>query len=102
MEKEKKIPERCPQCGKKVIYFSGVNREGREYHFYACEDRRGCGWIYREQSKAEQRHEEEMKAMRLIYAKLLEIEREIKKIAPRSHEFQKVDTKIDLTKKGLS
>lgn len=99
MEEEKKFPQKCPKCGGKILYFSGVNREGKEYHFWGCVHRKTCGWIYKEPSKAEQRHEKEMRALKLIYAKLLDIEKEIKEIALKSKEFQKVNTDNNLSNK---
>ena len=75
MEKGTKIPTKCPNCGKKVVLFSGISKEGRYYKFYGCEDRLNCRWSCKKPSSLEERDNEEMTVLREIYKKLLQIEK---------------------------
>jgi len=77
MPEEPKPPATCPLCGKKVDYFAIPLKDGKVWKFYGCTDRVNCRWVWKPPSKAELRHQEVMKALRTIYAKIQELENKL-------------------------
>lgn len=75
---EEKPPKKCPLCGWAIMEFKGVSaRTRRPYHFWGCSNPQ-CRWVWRKPSKAELRHKEVMKALRIIYKKISALEKLIK------------------------
>jgi len=72
---EEKPPKKCPLCGWAIMEFKGVSaRTRRPYHFWGCSNPQ-CRWVWRKPSKAELRHKEVMKALRIIYKKISALEK---------------------------
>jgi hypothetical protein len=74
MPNQPKPPTICPICKSPVNELKGISRKtGRSYHFWACQNR-NCEFRWNPPSQTELRHQEIMRALRIIYAQLKKME----------------------------
>lgn len=87
----------CPQCGNRLFHNKGIStKNNRPYENYKCGKCQYIKWvdikeetgqdkklelIKRNLTLEDERHQETLKALREVYAKLLEIETEFKTFA---------------------
>lgn len=71
-------PEKCEKCGAKLVERKGISqRNNKPFHFWGCSNYPTCDYTWRPPSKENKNHEEEMEALRKIYAKLNEMDDKI-------------------------